>query len=287
MTLSLLFIAASTSDAKSDTRLQIPLPTAGDVTVARLTLQSPGQTMGLPRLTLADRRAVPAGAFAVGTVNRAGPSRFAATVAIVWPRTNASAPPGASPTKFASLRLPSGYRLVGSPQVVRNALYTNRLPSFGLLTGGVGSVLAGSPPLLTLDRIARDAQLLALDRSVPLADMGLLGLEFVAVQFSKIGSTALQATIGTTGLSQVSAIELRFPPGVTAPQVTGAAGTGTLRVGNPVQLVATQGLFQGGIAYGFTLRLNRPLKHGDAVTVRASTHYFESSLPFVERFFVG
>ena len=197
--------------------------------MARLTLQSPGQTMGLPRLTLADRRAVPAGAFAVGTVNRAGPSRFAATVAIVWPRTNASAPPGASPTKFASLRLPSGYRLVGSPQVVRNALYTNRLPSFGLLTGGVGSVLAGSPPLLTLDRIARDAQLLALDRSVPLADMGLLGLEFVAVQFSKIGSTALQATIGTTGLSQVSAIELRFPPGVAAPAGHGGGGTGTLR----------------------------------------------------------
>lgn len=288
MTLSLLFIAASTGEAKSNARLPIPLPTTGDVTVARLTIQSTGQTKGLPRLRL-DARALPAGAFAAATVKRAtGRSRFAATVSIVSPRSeNSPSQPSSTPTKLVDLQLSPGFTVVGSPQVVRNALYANRLPSFALLTKGTASVLGGSPPMLPVEQIVRDAQLLALERSVPLADMGLLGLEFVTVQLAKLGGTGLRVTVGTSRLNQVSAIELRFPTGVAVPQVTGAAGTGTLRLGNPVQLVATEGVFQAGVPYGFTFRLSRPLKRGDAVTVRASTHYFESSLPFVERFFVG
>jgi len=285
LTLAVLLFSPSTSNARPEVQPQVPLPSAGDVTVARLTLQSSGKA--LPRVTLADPRALPTGAFAVAMINRTGPSRVAATIAIVWPRTDTSAPPAAGPTKLLGLRLSGGAKATASPQVVRNALYTNRLPSFALLTKGAASVLAGHAPLLPLDRIVRDAELLALDRSVPLADMGLLGLNFVAAQFVKLGSTGLRATIGMSGLGQVSAVELRFPGGVTVPHVTSAVGTGTLRVGNPVQLVATQGLFQAGVPYDFTLRLSRPLKNGEAVTVRASTHYFESSLPFVERFFVG
>jgi len=283
---TLLLGFPSTAGAQRLAQPQIPLPSRGDVTVARLTLQAAGSPKGVPRLSLAGRGALPARTFAVATTTRSGTSRFAATVAIVAPRGDASAP-SAEATKLVTLRLPSGYRLVGAPQVVRNALYTNRLPAFGLLANGTASVLGGAPPLLPLGRIVNDAQLLALDRSVPLAEMGLLGLDFVAVQLTRVGTTGLQATIGTSGLNQVSAVELRFPSGVTVSQVSGSAGTGTLRVGNPVQLVATQGLFQAGIPYHFTFRLSRPLKRGAAITVRASTHYFESSLPFVERFFVG
>ena len=132
--------------------------------------------------------------------------------------------------------------------------------------------------------MARDAQLLALERSVPLADMGLLGLEFVTVEFSKSAVPACRRPSARAGLNQVSAIELRFPTrrrrslrsrgrrerGRSARQSGAARGDSkaSSRPGHRVRL---------------TLRLNRPLKRGDAVTVRASTHYFESSLPFVER----
>jgi len=285
LALALLLLFPSTAGARPEAQPQVPVPSAGNVTVARLTLKSSGRAS--PKLALADARALPADAFAVAMVNRTGPSRFDATVAIVWPRTDTSAPPPAGPTKFVGVKLPAGTTATAAPQIVRNALYANRVPSFALLTKGTASVLGGDPPLLPLDQIARDTQLLALDRNVPLADMGLLGMKFITLQLSKVGSTGLRATVGISGLGQVSAIELRFPTGVTAPQVTSAAGTGTLRVGNPVQLVATQGVFQAGIPYTFTFRLNRPLKSGDAVTVRASAHYFESSLPFTERFFVG
>jgi hypothetical protein len=287
-TLSLLAVAASTGAAKSNARLQIPLPTSGDVTVARFDVRSAGQTNGLPGLRL-DARALPPGAFAAATINRApGRSRFAATVAVVAPRPENSAPQAsAAPTKLVGLQLSPGFTIVGSPRVVRNALYANRIPSVALLTKGTASVLGGSPPLLPTEQIVRDAQLLALERNVPLADMGLLGLEFVTVQLAKLGGTRLRVTVGTSRLNQVSAIELRFPNGVSASQVTGRAGTGTLRVGNPVQLVATEGIFQAGVPYSFTFKLNRPLQKRDVVTVRASTHYFESSLPFTERFYIN
>jgi hypothetical protein len=288
-TLALLLFPASTGHATSTAAPRIPLPAPGDVTVARLTIQSSGRTNGPPRLSL-DARQLSKGAFAAATVNRLpGGSRYGATVAIFAPRPENSPAQGPTPApaKDIVLELSPGFTAVGAAQVVHSALYTNRLPSFALLAGGTASVLGGSPPMLPAAQIVRDAELLALDRSVPLADMGLLGLEFVTVQLAKVGSIGLRVTVGTSRLHQVSAIELRFPSGVTVSQVTGGAGTGTIRVGNPVQLVATEGVFRAGVPYGFTFRLSRPLKKGDYVAVRASTHYFESSLPFTERFYIG
>jgi hypothetical protein len=186
------------------------------------------------------------------------------------------------------LAVSPGFNLAGPVVTARNVLYQNAFPRFGLVPGGTGSVLASPvPPSLPVTQIVKDAQLLALERSVPLADMQLLALEYVAVQFGAVGTATQQVTVGLSQLSQVNAVELRFPAGTKVPHVSGPPGTQSLPVGAGVQLVASAGFFQEGLPYTFSLTLDRPLRKGELVTVRASTHYFESSLPFTERFVVG
>ena len=114
----------------------------------------------------------------------------------------------------------------------------------------------------------------------------LTGAVSVAVTFGPLG-TSLKVSIGLSGLGQVNAVELEFRPGTRVVHTTGPEATDGLPMGTGVQLVASRGFFQDGQTYGFTLELNQAPKKGDVVLVRASTHYFESSLPFTERFVLG
>ena len=141
----------------------------------------------------------------------------------------------------------------------------------------------GNPSNLTADRIVADAQLLTLDRSVPLPDMGLLGLPFVAARFTVTGRT-VHATAVVSLLNPVSALESGFPSGTAVTRIIGPGQTEGEPKGSAARLYAKTGSFQEGIAYSFSVELSRAPRRGDVVTLRASSHYFESTLPFTERF---
>jgi hypothetical protein len=252
------------------------------VTVARVAIQ--GTAVAMPKLALANRT-IPAGSFVAASVARdpRAARRYLATVAIVYPGVDSA--PAPMPGPPVTVRLPAGFRVVGPPQVARNVLYANPTPAFKLVTGPTASVLAGTAaPKLPPARIMADAQLLALDRPVGLAEIGLLGLQWVAVTLSRPSATVVRATIGLSHLPQVNAVELRFPAGLKVAQVAKPTGTDALPMGSAVRLIAAGGFFDEGVPYQFDITLNAAPKRGDPVTVRASTHYFESSLPFVERF---
>jgi hypothetical protein len=252
----------------------------------RLVLQPSGTSARKPpRLALAGRSGAAAGALVASSVTPTRPSsRFLATVAVFRPSDGTQAPRAAK-AGSVSVRIPAGFGVV-SRQVATNVLHQNASPRFALVSGGTASLLAGDDPKLPAATVVRDAQLLALDRSVPLADLGLLRLEAVAVTFGPLG-TSLKVSIGLSGLGQVNAVELEFRPGTRVVHTTGPEATDGLPMGTGVQLVASRGFFQDGQTYGFTLELNQAPKKGDVVLVRASTHYFESSLPFTERFVLG
>jgi hypothetical protein len=260
----------------------VPFPTTGNVTVARLAIQ--GTSAAVPKLTLANQN-IPAGSFVAVSVARdpAAARRYLATVAIVYP--GVGSPPTPRPGPPITVRLPAGFRVVGRVQVARDVLYANATPAFKLITAPTAAVLAGTAPSkLPPARIVTDAQLLALDRSVALAEISLLGLQWVAVTLARPSVTTVRATIGLSRLPQVNAVELRFPAGLKVVQVAKPTGTDALPIGSAVRLIASGGFFDEGVPYQFDVTLSAPLKRGDFVAVRASTHYFESSLPFTERF---
>jgi hypothetical protein len=150
-------------------------------------------------------------------------------------------------------------------------------------SGTVASLTASTPPKLPLGQVVKDAQLLALDRAIPAAEAGLLGLQYVSAQIAT-GGTSIRVTIGISRLSQVNAVELSFPAGVTVRQAAGSDGTDALPMGGRLQLIASRGFFQEGVSYSFVVTLSRALKRGEAIALRASEHYFEGSLPIGERF---
>jgi hypothetical protein len=279
--------ASSLESARGETATvsaKVPIPSAANLTVARLSLQAGPGAAGAPRLVVANRAGLPREAFVSATVSKASPGRFLATVAVIRPEVEPAAKPGQS-TGSVSVLVPGRYRLVGT-QVLKDVLYQNAAPGFRLVVGRSASTLAGESPRLPVAQIVRDAQLLALDRSVPLADVGLLRLPFVAVQFGPLGAT-LRLTIGVTRLNPVNAVEVRFPAGIRVTTATGPQGTTTLPMGGAVQFVATAGSFQEGLVYEFTVGLSRAPRKGDSALVRASTHYFESALALNERFVLG
>src|SRR5262249_12087532 len=153
---------------------------------------------------------------------------FVATIAIVNP-AKAGATTSTQSGSPVTVRLPPGLRLVGAAQVARNVLYANPTPAFKLVPSRGAVVLAGNPPTkFPPDRIVTDAQLLALDRPVGLADIGLLGLPWVAVTLSKPSATTVRATIGISHLDKVNAVELRFPTHLKVVRVGAPAGTNVL-----------------------------------------------------------
>ena len=263
----------------------VALPALGDVTVARLVLQSTNTSRKAPRLALTGKNGAPAGVLVAAAVAPTkAPGRFLATVAVF--RSNDETQ-GARGQRAATVgvRIPAGFNVV-SRQSVTNVLHQNTPPRFALVSGGTASLLGGDDPRLPAAAIVKDAQLLAFDRSVPLSDLGLLRLEAVAVRFGPLGNS-LKVSVGLSGLGQVNAVELKFRPGTRVVRTTGPQDTDGLPMGTGVQLIASRGFFQDGQTYEFTLELNQAPKKGDVVLVRASTHYFESSLPFTERFVLG
>src|SRR5581483_1062123 len=255
----LLAWAGASAEARGVVEPVVPVPSSGNVAVARLVLEAPaGNAAAAPRIAIASRSRLPAEGYAVATDGRTtGPGRFAATVVVVRPAST-TPPATPEPSRSLSLRLPPGWLLVSGPNWVNDVLYVNRRPTFGLLRGGAASVLTGQKPAaLAASAVAADAQLLALDRSIPMSHARVLGLQYVSVAFKRSG-TALTATIGLSGLTQVNAVELRFPTGVTVKGVEGPAGTEGLLVGNAVQLISSGRTFREGALYTFTLQLSRP-----------------------------
>lgn len=282
--MALVLMTSAAGQAAQTAQVVVPAPSAGNVTVARLVVQAASAAVsGGPRLALAGS-AVPAGTLVLGSATRTGPARFASTIAVIRSGSEESGAPQTGPARPLTVRFSAGFRLVAPAQIAKDVLYANPTPPFGLLRGGDASVLAGeSPSKMTIDRIIRDGQLLALDRSVPLVDMGLLGLPFVAAQFTTTGRN-VKATLVVSGLNPVSGIELRFPAGTTVTRVAGPAEMEGEPKGSAARLFASRASFQEGVAYTFSIDLSRAPRKGDVVILRASPHYFESSLPFTERF---
>jgi hypothetical protein len=281
---ALVLLTSSAGQAAQTAQAVVPLPSVGNVTVARLVTQAASaKEPNGPRLALSGG-GLPAGTLVLGSVTRTSPARFAVTVAVIRASAEASGVQPSGPAGDLTVRLSAGFRLIGRAQIAKDVLYANPTPPFGLVRGGRATELAGrSASNLTSDRIVRDAQLLALDRSVPLADMGLLGLPFVAGQFTRSEQT-VRATIVMSWLNPVSAVELRFPAGTTVTRVTGPARTEGEPKGSSALMYASTGSFQEGITYTFAIDLSRAPRTGEFVTLRASPHYFESTLPFTERF---
>jgi hypothetical protein len=283
LALVILIATPSAGLAKKTAQATIPFPSAGNVTVARLTIIGRAGSPS-PKIGVLGRSAIPGTAFVAATIARTASARYLATVALFNPVPKGSLPQATLPHSIA-VRLPAGFTLVGPPRVAKDVVYENQTPSFAFTAGGVGSILAGvAPSKLPPTQLVRDAQNLAFERSVPLVDVGLLGLQFVAAQFSRTGRTALKVTIGLYQDSQVNAVELRFPATNTVTEVSKPPGTDALLLGDTVRLISSTGFYQDGVQYSFTLRLSKSPLKGDFVTLRASTHYFEGSLPFTERF---
>src|SRR5262249_3820047 len=178
--------------------------------------------------------------------------------------------------------------VAGRPQVAANVLYRNTLPTFPIEVPSSARFSAGSPPPKTDARqVLLAIRQLALERVADTATMELVGLQYVAVRLQRPGGTArYAATLALTRLNQVNAIELAFPAPV-ARMISSPTGTqGTPRA-STLQLFANQGVFGEAVPYRFVFELASAPRRGSAFTVRASTHYFEHALPFVERFFFG
>jgi len=280
-------IPAGRAEPSLAAAVTIPLPSPGNVTVARLTLAAGTAAAQVPRLTLATRSGLSADVVVAASSTRKPGSKIAVTTVAIIDPIAAGAARATQRATSVTVRLPAGFSLVQAARVAKDVLYQNTLPGFPLVTGGNASILAGAhPPKLAPAQIVKDAQLFALERSVPLADVGLLGLQFVAVQLGR-PSTTLNVSFGLNGLPQVNAVELHFPQAIRVTNVAGPPGTDGLPVTGGVQLIASSGFYQSGVPYSFKLELSSPPKRGDFISVRASVHYFESSLPFTERFVMG
>jgi hypothetical protein len=271
---------------------QVPLPPLGDVGLASYTIVATSPRAALPpppKLALVRAGTLGDGLLVVSTLARdpGQPRRFSAVLAVVNPEeTEGTIPPRGAQPGTLRLRVPPGYALTRR-LVAPSVLFANGRPAFEVPEGARTNVLTGRVPAGTTPAgIVADARSLAFDRYVPAANMDRLGLEFVSLDARRAPSpTTLRAAVEVARLMQINALEFRLPAGVAVTRVDAPAGTTLSTAGNVVQVFARQ-TFRPGARLELTLELDRPLPAGAAVELRASTHYFESALPFVQRVFV-
>jgi hypothetical protein len=115
----------------------------------------------------------------------------------------------------------------------------------------------------------------------------LLGLPYVAATLARVGgkTTSFAVTIAIASLSQVNAVQLTFPAGVTVVSASAPPLASVAPSGRTLQLLASQGFFKEATAYRFTFVLDRAPPRASSITLQASTHYFENVLPFTERLY--
>ena len=283
-----LGVLPSATAARASSAVIIALPTSGNVSIASLTIVAKaGQRARSPGLRVTSQGQLPAEALVVGGVARDSVKRgrFTATIAL-FRRLSSAQPDAAAPTKV-EVHVPSGYVLSGQ-HVLANMLYQNGRGGSFVIPESV-SVLAGSPPpKLAPRRLLVDARKLALDETAPVADMELLGLEYVAAAIARVGggSTSFAVTIAIASVSHINAIKLTFPAGITVVSATGPPRTSATPSGTTLQLFASEGFFDEARPYRFTFGLDRAPPPAGSVTLQASTHYFENTLPFTERFYL-
>jgi hypothetical protein len=273
--------------APSPVTVAVPVSSAGNVSIVRVEIRA-AIAASLPAVSLASNAALPAGAFVVAGVTRdPSPGRFHATVAVFTPSTPQGAPAPARAGSLA-LRLPPGYAVAGV-RSVKDVLYENRVPGFPLETPASAVILGGAPPRMPAARMLQDAQRLALDLNVPVADMELLGYAYVSAEVSRVHGTSSSfvLVLGIAHLPQVNAVQLAFPHSVSVVGATAPGGTEVVKLQSALQLLASAGPFEEAVRYRFTFALDQPPSRGTSFTVRASTHYFENTLPFTERIFLS
>ena len=265
------------------------LPASGNISVARLTIVAKaGKTAPVPKLQVSGSSPLPSGMLAIGGVQRdpAKAGRFSGTIALFnRPSSTGSAP--TAPGRFR-VQLPAGYTLTAQ-SVEANVLYQNGRPLGPIVVPQSVSVLRGTPPPKIMPRrLLIDARKLALDESAPVADMELLGFDYVAAGIVRVGGsqTSFAVTVGIANLSHINALQLTFPTGVTVVSATGPDFTSVSPAGRTLQLIASKGLFSEATLYRFTFVLDHAPPRGGSITLQASTHYFENILPFTERFYV-
>jgi hypothetical protein len=241
-----------------------------------------------PRLRVTSRGSRPAETLVVGGVARdpVKRGRFSGTIAL-FNRPSSAQPDATAPTRV-DIQVPSGYEVTGQ-DVVANVLYQNDRPVAPVVIPASVSVLTGTPPpKIVPRRLLIDARRLALDETAPVADIELLGFDYVAADIVRIGGsrTSFAVTVAIANLSHVNALQLTFPTGVTVVSAAGPPFTGVAPAGKTLQLIASKGLFNEATPYRFTFVLDRAPPRAGSVTLQASTHYFENVLPFTERFYV-
>jgi hypothetical protein len=293
LALALSILAAEASvGATATSPGTILLPTPGNVSLARLAIVARGaKAAQLPKLAVSSSGTLPPTVLVLGAVtrDRGQNGRFSATLAI-FNRPPPPAPPGGSAPapspKEISIRLPSGYAFAGQ-QSAANVLYWNRRPDFALTVGGRASVLAGTPPpRIAPTRLLADALKLAMDQTVPIADMELIGLEYISAEVARGRSARYVVVIAVSSLNQVNAVQLTFPDGVRVVRAAGPPRSTVLPSASRLQLIVPD-RFQEAVPYRFTFQLSRALSSREFFLLRASTHYFENVLPFTERFYVS
>jgi hypothetical protein len=287
--LALGVVPSATSATAPSTPRPVPLPRSGNISIARLTIVAKaGKKAQVPRLRVTSRGALPAETLVVGGVARdpVKPGRFSGTIAL-FNRPSSTQPDATGPTQV-DVQLPSGYVLTGQ-DVLANVLYQNNRPVVPVVIPSSVFVLTGAPPPKIMPRrLLSDARKLALDETAPVADIELLGFDYVAASIASIGGsrTSFAVTIAIANLSHVNALQLTFPAGITVVSAAGPPLTGVAPAGKTLQLIASKGLFNEATPYRFTFVLDHAPPRAGSVTLQASTHYFENVLPFTERLYV-
>ena len=120
----------------------LPLPATGNASVVRLVLKGSAASVGTPKLAVASRGSLPAGAYVVAGVTRGSQAgQFIATVALFNPGKGTSPTEPVASGKLVPVQLPSGFALSGAPAIAVDVVYANPTPAFKLVAGGAASVL--------------------------------------------------------------------------------------------------------------------------------------------------